>query len=255
MFALRRIFAPGLLSGAIAGLLVGLFHLIASEPTVQQAINLEEAKSKALGVAAEPALVSRDGQELGLVVGAVLFGLAVGLVFSVVYALLGSRLGPESAWRRSLRLGAIGFATIVLVPFLKYPANPPAVGDPDTIYYRTKLYLAAIGLSIAAAGIAFLLHRWLRGRLPASWAQIASGAAYLILVAAILAGLPSNPDAIEAPAKLIWHFRLLALGGLALFWTALAVSFGTYLEWRERVAGLPPRSIRSRLAVARRAQA
>jgi tetrahydromethanopterin S-methyltransferase subunit G len=84
--ALRRTTWAGLLAGASAGLLLGVFHLVASEPTVQQAIDREEARSRALGIVEGPALVSRAGQHVGLVVGAVLFGLALGLVFAVVYA-------------------------------------------------------------------------------------------------------------------------------------------------------------------------
>ena len=32
------------------------------------------------------------------------------------------------------------FLSVILVPFLKYPANPPSVGKPDTIAVRTALY-------------------------------------------------------------------------------------------------------------------
>ena len=30
---------------------------------------------------------------------------------------------------------------------IKYPANPPAVGDPETIYYRQSLYVGYLVIS------------------------------------------------------------------------------------------------------------
>jgi hypothetical protein len=36
---------------------------------------------------------------------------------------------------------------LFLIPSLKYPANPPAVGNPDTIYYREILYVGFIAIS------------------------------------------------------------------------------------------------------------
>ena len=37
--------------------------------------------------------------------------------------------------------------TIFIIPFLKYPANPPTVGDPDTVVLRSILYLSFIAIS------------------------------------------------------------------------------------------------------------
>jgi len=41
-----------------------------------------------------------------------------------------------------------------------------------------------------------------------------------------LATLPPAPDAVNAPATLIWRFHLASLGASSLLWTVLTVGFG-----------------------------
>jgi hypothetical protein len=45
---------------------------------------------------------------------------------------------------------------------------------------------------------------------------------------------PANPDALEVPANLIWHFRVQSLGGNAILWVVAGTVFG-YLA--DRVTG------------------
>ena len=52
---------------------------------------------------------------------------------------------------RASWLAAGAFVVVFLVPFVKYPANPPSVGDPDTIGKRTAVYLVMILVSLLAA--------------------------------------------------------------------------------------------------------
>ena len=59
--------------------------------------------------------------------------------------------GRPDDWRAAIAVAVTGFAGVFLLPFLKYPANPPAVGDPDTIGRRTALYLVAVAWSLLAA--------------------------------------------------------------------------------------------------------
>jgi len=35
--------------------------------------------------------------------------------------------------KKTFTLAAIMWLTIYIIPFLKYPANPPTVGDPETV--------------------------------------------------------------------------------------------------------------------------
>ena len=47
----------------------------------------------------------------------------------------------------------------MLVPQLKYPANPPSVGEPETIDVRTALYFEMMLIAVAALVLAVLLGR------------------------------------------------------------------------------------------------
>jgi predicted cobalt transporter CbtA len=128
-----------------------------------------------------------------------------------------------------------GFAGVFLLPFLKYPANPPAVGDPDTIGRRTALYLLAVAWSVVATWGGWRAWRALRARgTPVHTAAPATLAVWVGLAAAGLVALPTNPDPVNAPATLIWQFRLATLAGAATFWSVVGLVFG----WL-RVRGRP----------------
>src|SRR6201999_4109081 len=147
---------------ALAGLFAFIFARILAEPQIQQAIDYESARDsmqdaldKAAGIAipaAGPDIFSRGIQRnVGIGVGMVLFGLAMGGLLAVAYVLVARGMRPRV---RPRTLGAIlaaaGFLGLYLLPFLKYPANPPAIGHEDTIKTRSALYLAMVLLSIAA---------------------------------------------------------------------------------------------------------
>ena len=113
-----------------------------------------------------------------------------------------------------MRIAVGGFVVFWLVPFLKYPANPPAVGDPATIGLRTAAYLAMAVASLAACLVAVAAARQLEARgVPAHLRQILVVGGYLLVVAIAFVLLPANPDAVEAPADLLWSFRLASAGG------------------------------------------
>src|SRR5262245_65217599 len=72
-------------AGLRAGLVVGLFHYVATEPVIEQAITLESSAHP--DGADEPPVVSRETQRGGLIVGWLLYGLFVGIIFGTVYVL------------------------------------------------------------------------------------------------------------------------------------------------------------------------
>lgn len=229
----------GMLAGLVAAVLCFVFLRIFGEPPVAHAIALEEAAA----AAAEPAtgeaaaghshdeeeeLVSRPTQAgIGLFTAVAVYGAALGGLFSLAFALCYGRweaLGPRGT---AALLAAIGFVAVYLVPFLKYPPAPPAVGNPDTIGLRTGLYLAMVALSLAGAIAALVL----RGRLVAGqgrWnASLWAGAAYLlgmIVAAALLPGIHEVPD--DFPATTLWSFRIASLGGQAILWAVIGIGFG-----------------------------
>jgi predicted cobalt transporter CbtA len=160
-------------------------------------------------------------------VAAFLYGVLLGAVFAVVYAATRPRRHPINDFRRSLALGAIGYVTIVLVPALKYPANPPGVGDPDTIGARTVSYLTLLGASILLAVLARIFWTRLHERGFVEEVQVvAVGGAWLIAVALASLIWPASPDAVSIPAQLLWRFRLATLGGALALWMTVALVFG-----------------------------
>ena len=220
----------GLVAGLLAGMVAGLFYLIAGEPVVQQALRYESAAAG--GHAVE--VFSRGTQRVGLVAGVALYGTAMGGVFGFLYTVLEPRLAGATAWERSLRLAAAAFASAWLVPFLKYPSNPPGVGDPATGPYRTRLYLAMVAVSLAACVGAWLLSRALAGRgVPRAPHQLVVGAAYLVVILSAYALLPEVRLETNVPTAVLWDARKASAAGQALLWLSLGVTFGWLSLWAE----------------------
>src|SRR4051812_33749868 len=97
----------GLVAGAVAGLIAGVFAFVVGEPHIQQAIDLEHQHGDAL--------VSRSVQRVGLLLASTLYGVAVGGLFAIVFAVLRGRIAGDD-WRLATRLAAALFAAVVLVP-------------------------------------------------------------------------------------------------------------------------------------------
>src|SRR5215813_6776619 len=148
----RALLIRGMLAGALAGLLACAFAWIFGEPQVDVAIGFEQRMHAVAGEASQPEIVSRAVQSTaGLLTGILVYGCALGGIFSLVFAYAYGRFGPLSPRATAATVTALGFVTLILVPQIKYPANPPSVGAPDTIAVRTALYFILIGLSVIAA--------------------------------------------------------------------------------------------------------
>ena len=222
----------GMVAGLLAGLLAGLFAFFVGEPFVDQAVRLEEAAAD--GAHAE-AVFGRPTQKVGLFLATGFAGVTVGGVFGLMFAFFRGRLDPEGDWNRSLSLAAAVFTGAVLVPFLKYPANPPTVGDPATIGPRTAAYFAMVVLSLLAILAAWYASRTLRERgasLPVR--HVAVGAGLMVVVAGLFLGLPAAAEPGRFPAGLLWDFRLSSLGTQVVFWTGLGAVFGSLCERANR---------------------
>jgi hypothetical protein len=213
----------GALAGLAGGAAMAAFLLAVGERSIRQALAIEAARSQGEGVEE----FSRGTQLAGGVAAALLYGLFIGAVFAVVFAAVRHRSRLSDDFARSLGLAAIGFGTLVLVPALKYPANPPAVGDPDTVGQRTVAYLTLVGLSVVASLAAWRLSGYLRARGLADHERLPLvGLGYAAVVGVAFLAWPANPDAVTVPAQLIWRFRLAALGGAATLWAVMGVVFG-----------------------------
>ena len=226
MTSLMSLLGRGVLAGGAAGVVGGGFSWLLAEPVLDRAVRLEAAREEAGGGPAAAEVFSHSTQHAGLLVAAVLTGAALGVLFAVVYAILHRRDPDAAPWRRSLTLAGAGFTGLWLLPFLRYPANPPGVGDPGTLDTRTNAWLAAIAIGMIAVALAWRVHGWLaeQGR-SAPLRQLAVAAIMLAALASLFA-LPDNPDAVTAPATLVWDFRVLSAASMGLLWAGLAVGFG-----------------------------
>lgn len=232
----------GMLVGVFAGVLAFGFAQWFGEPQIDRAISFEElmhrATAHAHSDATEPELFSRETQAgLGLLTGVIVYGAAIGglfaLVFTLAYGRVG-RLGPR-ATAALLALGA--YIAIVLVPYIKYPANPPAIGHPDTIGSRTGLFFLMILFSVTALGLAVALARHLSARLGAWNATILAGAAFVVVIAIAQYSLPSvNEVPDQFSAVVLWQFRASSLGIHAVLWSTIGLLFGALTE-RSMAAG------------------
>lgn len=248
----RTLLVRGLLLGLLAGLVAGVFAFAAGEPRIDEAIALENAAAAhEHGAAAHEhdhgaaahehehgAEVSRGAQKAGLLLATGLYGLAVGGVFALVYAALRGRVGPRSDGGLALAAAGVGFAAVIVVPFLKYPANPPAVGDPETINSRTLLYLAMIGVGLLAAAIAVTTARSVPGGPWARWpAAVLAFVVPVAVASLLLPGVDEVPDGF--PATLLWQFRMTSLGTQLVFWASFGTLFGWFCDRAARPAAVP----------------
>ena len=250
----------GMIAGLVAGLLLFAVGRTLGEPQVERALAfeaaLDDARAKAeadLGHAPalpEPELVSRAHQSgLGLLTGTVVYAGAFGGLFALVFAFAHGRLAADPRGL-ALLLAAGGFLAIFLVPDLKYPSNPPAVGDPDTIGSRTALYFAMMACSVAAlAGATAIRQHLLASR--GAWSAALLGAAfYAAAVAAAMLLLPAVqevPDGFDA--VVLWRFRIATAAMQLTLWTTLGLLFGALAE---RVISGTPRAAAGRLRTAMR---
>jgi uncharacterized membrane protein YidH (DUF202 family) len=224
---LRTLLIWGLLAGLCGGLLATGFSEVAGEPAVNQAIAFEYTQAKAAGEPPEHEIVTRGVQRsIGLLTAATVFGLSMGGLFALAFAFAYGRVGRASPRRTALSLAAGAFVVVYLVPFLKYPANPPSIGDPATIGKRTELYFAMIVCSLLAAVAALRIRTWFAARRDPGTATVVAGLAYLVVVVAaglILPGIHEVPKAF--PATTLWRFREASIGMQAVLWSTIGVVF------------------------------
>ncbi|WP_213304220.1 CbtA family protein [Paraburkholderia sacchari] len=232
-----KLLVRGMLAGIAAGLLTFGFARIVGEPQMDQAISFAEKFDAAKGEAPDPELVSRHTQAgIGLLTGVVTFGAAIGGLFSLTFAYVYGRVRLParqlSAW-----LAAASFIALVIVPNIKYPANPPSVGDPGTIGFRTGLFFLMIAISIAVMVFSLKIRRALLAHLGGWNASIVGGLAFIVIIAAIQLAMPTiNEVPPEFPAVVLWNFRLATIGMQVIMWATIGLLFGALVERYEQSA-------------------
>jgi hypothetical protein len=230
---LRTLLICGLIAGAIAAMLATGFASVAGEPAIDGAIAFEDTTAAAANEPPAAEVVSRTVQKtVGLFTAAAAYCIALGGIFALVFALVYGRVGSAPPERTARWLAAAAFVVVFLVPFIKYPATPPAVGDPETIGRRTELFLVMVAVSLLSALAAVQIRAWLLTR-PALRAHATLGglATYgvVVTVAALaLPGIHELPP--NFPADTLWRFREASVGLQLVLWTTIGVSFGALAQ-------------------------
>ena len=268
----RDLIGRGALCGAIAGLLTFLFGRIFAEPHIQKAIDYEAGRHAA------QELIDKAGDEhehaelftrtvqanIGMGVGMIAFGLGMGVLFALVYTVCLGRVGRLGPRPLALLVAAAGFVGLYLVPFLRYPANPPAVGEAESIQQRTSMYLLMVLCSVVFLALAVWLGQRLSARFGNWNASLLAGAAFVVAIGVVMAALPSfglsgtgqaGATATETPlplvdatgvirypgfpADVLFYFRLYSVAGQLLLWSAIGLLFAPMAD---RLLGQASRS-------------
>jgi predicted cobalt transporter CbtA len=234
--AFGTVLKAALIAGLAAGLTAAVFHLLFTEPLIDRAVTLEEASHH--DGDHEPALVSRDTQKKGLVVGFVLLGISWAMVFGVAFQAAQRWLPAMSRFKQGAIMALFAYWAVALLPFLKYPANPPGIGDPQTIGQRQALYAGFLALSVITVLFGIWLIRSLDVRLANSTRATSLGWAAIIGVSLLLFLLmPGISEEGNLPADLLNSFRVMSILGLTIFWATMGLLFG-------KLIGQAPRSNR-----------
>lgn len=231
--SLGSILAVALLAGVMAGLFVAAFHQLATEPVLQHAIDLEGTLKKASGEPVEPELFSRSVQHVGLFIGYLLYGIGWGALFGVVASLLPLLTRMPFSVKQGLGLLLVSCWTVGIFPQLKYPANPPGVGEATTIGFRQEIYLSLLLLSILGSLLTAIAYQAL-GKASKGWRRprvrlpLVAGF-YFLYIGILSLCLPNYPDPVRLPSDLMVLFRWLSITGVLLFWLALGGIFVLFL--------------------------
>jgi predicted cobalt transporter CbtA len=251
----RTFLVRGMLVGIVAGLLSFAFLKIYGEPQVDRAVAFETQQDEAKAAAQkagshnhmsaphdhaseahahmadhdESELVSRSVQAgLGLFVAVLVYSAAFGGLFGLAFAFAyGRTSGTFTPQALSVVIAAVGFVSVYLVPNLKYPANPPAVGEPETIGIRTALYFVMIAISLAAMMASLATKRLLVARFGEWNSNLFVAACYIALIGIATLLLPAvNEVPAQLPAVLLWNFRVASIGAQLIMWATLGLLFG-----------------------------
>jgi len=196
-----RVIGRGALAGLIAGVLGFVFARIFAEPVINKSIDYESGRVDILAalntaagrpVAPEgPEIFSRTIQStVGIATGIIALSVAMGALVAVAYLVLQGRFAVRPQTLAWLICG-FGFLGVYLLPFVKYPANPPAIGHTFTIVTRGQLYLLMVAASLILLGLAVFVARRLSARFGLYRGVLLAAVGFFVLYGVLLAVLPS----------------------------------------------------------------
>ena len=218
-----------LISGAIAGTVHGVTNLAIVEPYLDEAIGIENQNLFASGEEEDSPefwieySAYRDWQKGGQVLAGAILGTSIGALFGIVFAFSKKALPGNNYVKKSIVLAGIMWVTIYIIPFLKYPANPPTVGDGETVVLRAVLYLSFIAISgFSAVGFYQLYKRLVDKK------KILAFIGYGAFISIVFFMMPPNPDEITAPMDLVNGFRVMSAIGVSIFWLVIGITLGAF---------------------------
>lgn len=212
-------------SGALAGLILAAMNMFLVEPYVDIAIGMETAKAIDLGenLSTDEQNSYRIWQKSGSFVGGSVLGMAFGSLLGIVYVFCRKAIPFSSDRKKAFFLSLVMCLVIFVVPFIKYPGNPPAVGNPDTIWLRESLYIGFLSVSALSALFLGIMSYKLRHIQKAS---IVMPLFYVVIVSIAFVLFPPNPDTISIPMDLVNSFRIMSGFTMVCFWLTLGGIFG-----------------------------
>lgn len=220
-----------LLAGCFAGIIHGAANLAIVEPYLDEAIGIENQNLFASGEEKDTPQfwveysAYRDWQKGGQVLAGAILGTSIGALFGIVFAYSRKILPGQHNVKKALVLAGIMWLTIFLIPFLKYPANPPTVGDSETVVLRATLYLAFIAISGFSVIGFYQLSKKFQGR-----KKLVAVIGYTAFMTAMFVVMPPNPDEITAPMELVNGFRVMSVVAVSVFWLALGIILGLFWQ-------------------------
>ena len=233
-----------LVSGFVAGVIHGTVNLVIVEPYLDEAIEIENQNLFATGLAEDtPQFWAeyssyRDWQKSGQLLAGGILGMSIGALFGIVFAYSRNSLPKGHTVKKTFVLAAIMWLTIFIIPFLKYPANPPTVGDVDTVVLRSILYLSFIAISGFSAVGFFILYKKLQNKKKGL-----AFVGYAVFITTVFFIMPVNPDEVKAPMDLVNGFRAMSVIAVTTFWIAEAIIFG--MLWQKYKAKLDESSFKT----------
>ena len=220
-----------LISGSFAGLIYGGLNLVLVEPFLDDATNIENQNLFESGEESDSPefwveyYSYRSWQQGGQILAATILGTSIGSLFGIVFAYSRKSLPSENNLRKTLVLAGIMWLVLFTIPFLKYPANPPTVGDGETVVLRGILYLSFIAISGFAALGFYKLFKKLKNQ-----KKIIPFIAYAIFISIVFFLMPENPDEVTAPEELVNQFRASSFITSTVFWFTLAIILGAFWQ-------------------------
>jgi predicted cobalt transporter CbtA len=219
-----------LVSGCFAGLIHGGLNLVIVEPYLDQAIGIENQTLFATGEEEDTSSFwveynsYRVWQKGGQVLAGAILGTSIAALVGIVFLFVRKNLPEGNNIKKTLILSGLMWFTIFVIPFLKYPANPPTVGDAETVVMRGILFLSFITISGLGAVAFYQVYKKLQNK------KIFAFIGYAVFIGVAFFLMPENPDKITAPMELVEGFRGASFVAVSVYWLTLGLILGGFVE-------------------------